>query len=130
MFFFFKQKTAYELRISDWSSDVCSSDLHAPAAAFSPGGVSACHPPGVARIQQRNRPGDQGNQPGLDHCRHGAYGVCQQHMNQRIAMVEKFIHASALYLLTTLYLLGMDTWVQRWTTMVRAGKKELQGTKK
>src|SRR3546814_13076973 len=32
VFFFFKQKTAYEVRISDWSSDVCSSDLHAPAA--------------------------------------------------------------------------------------------------
>src|SRR3546814_2995381 len=30
-FFFFKQKTAYEMRISDWSSDVCSSDLHAPS---------------------------------------------------------------------------------------------------
>src|SRR3546814_8105952 len=29
MFFFFKQKTAYEMRISDWSSDVCSSDLGA-----------------------------------------------------------------------------------------------------
>src|SRR3546814_4744260 len=29
-FFFFKQKTAYELRISDWSSDVCSSDLLPP----------------------------------------------------------------------------------------------------
>src|SRR3546814_1048211 len=28
MFFVFKQKTAYEMRISDWSSDVCSSDLH------------------------------------------------------------------------------------------------------
>src|SRR3546814_1682688 len=27
MFFFFKQNTAYEMRISDWSSDVCSSDL-------------------------------------------------------------------------------------------------------
>src|SRR3546814_9712301 len=27
MFFLFKQKTAYEMRISDWSSDVCSSDL-------------------------------------------------------------------------------------------------------
>src|SRR3546814_2171095 len=27
MFFFFKQKTAYDVRISDWSSDVCSSDL-------------------------------------------------------------------------------------------------------
>src|SRR3546814_8168771 len=30
-FFFFKQKTAYEMRISDWSSDVCSSDLTTPA---------------------------------------------------------------------------------------------------
>src|SRR3546814_11617828 len=29
-FFFFKQKTAYEMRISDWSSDVCSSDLWSP----------------------------------------------------------------------------------------------------
>src|SRR3546814_17954609 len=29
LFFFFKQKTAYEMRISDWSSDVCSSDLAA-----------------------------------------------------------------------------------------------------
>src|SRR3546814_1731258 len=32
LFFFFKQKTAYEMRISDWSSDVCSSDL--PAKVF------------------------------------------------------------------------------------------------
>src|SRR3546814_4217268 len=32
-FFFFKQKTAYELRISDWSSDVCSSDLPPPGQA-------------------------------------------------------------------------------------------------
>src|SRR3546814_3903467 len=31
-FFFFKQKTAYEVRISDWSSDVCSSDLLANPA--------------------------------------------------------------------------------------------------
>src|SRR3546814_7369549 len=31
VFFFFKQKTAYEMRISDWSSDVCSSDLSARA---------------------------------------------------------------------------------------------------
>src|SRR3546814_1857143 len=39
LFFFFKQKTAYEVRISDWSSDVCSSDLagflvFAPALAI------------------------------------------------------------------------------------------------
>src|SRR3546814_3015285 len=33
LIFFFKQKTAYERRISDWSSDVCSSDLPAPQAA-------------------------------------------------------------------------------------------------
>src|SRR3546814_4200008 len=33
-FFFFKQKTAYELRISDWSSDVCSSDLREEILAF------------------------------------------------------------------------------------------------
>src|SRR3546814_3931769 len=32
MFFFVKQKTAYEMRISDWSSDVCSSDLYYVAA--------------------------------------------------------------------------------------------------
>src|SRR3546814_10496721 len=31
--FFFKQKTAYEMRISDWSSDVCSSDLTAAGGA-------------------------------------------------------------------------------------------------
>src|SRR3546814_16387006 len=33
VFFFFKQKTAYEMRMSDWSSDVCSSDLGPVAAA-------------------------------------------------------------------------------------------------
>src|SRR3546814_2750453 len=33
-FFFFKQKTAYEMRISDWSSDVCSSDLVEGFAGF------------------------------------------------------------------------------------------------
>src|SRR3546814_6000871 len=33
MIFFFKQKTAYEMRISDWSSDVCSSDLPLPESS-------------------------------------------------------------------------------------------------
>src|SRR3546814_5662409 len=52
IFFFFKQKTAYEMRISDWSSDVCSSDLCSPtpmdcpspttmSAPISPGAVMA-----------------------------------------------------------------------------------------
>src|SRR3546814_3335372 len=51
--FFFKQKTAYEMRISDWSSDVCSSDLvvHGAAVglALHPGGdevVGGALPPG------------------------------------------------------------------------------------
>src|SRR3546814_1251783 len=41
-FFFFKQKTAYELLISDWSSDVCSSDLRALVRAYGlgPGGLT------------------------------------------------------------------------------------------
>src|SRR3546814_6486241 len=34
LFFFFKQKTAYEMRISDWSSDVCSSDLEHPGVGY------------------------------------------------------------------------------------------------
>src|SRR3546814_4676053 len=36
IFFFFKQKTAYDMRISDWSSDVCSSDLPAGVDIFYP----------------------------------------------------------------------------------------------
>src|SRR3546814_7685438 len=43
-FFFFKQKTAYEMRISDWSSDVCSSDLSIALA-----GMKGCA--GVGKIQ-------------------------------------------------------------------------------
>src|SRR3546814_1227957 len=35
-FFFFKQKTAYEMRISDWSSDVCSSDLWSSIGGWAP----------------------------------------------------------------------------------------------
>src|SRR3546814_11181064 len=41
MFFFFKQKTSYELRISDWSSDVCSSD---PAASIAVGSAIEARP--------------------------------------------------------------------------------------
>src|SRR3546814_10950537 len=42
-FFFFKQKTAYEMRISDWSSDVCSSDLGC-SAPFSLAIGASAHP--------------------------------------------------------------------------------------
>src|SRR3546814_2364134 len=49
-FFFFKQKTAYEMRISDWSSDVCSSDLVDRGLMIAPVGVA---PPGLAHADGR-----------------------------------------------------------------------------
>src|SRR3546814_3495992 len=49
--FFFKQKTAYEMRISDWSSDVCSSDLKRKSNKRA-SGASAPTPP----LQQGNAP--------------------------------------------------------------------------
>src|SRR3546814_6273997 len=45
--FFFKQKTAYEMRISDWSSDVCSSDLLS-YAAHTQAALACLNPPGLA----------------------------------------------------------------------------------
>src|SRR3546814_3400978 len=47
--FFFKQKTAYEMRISDWSSDVCSSDLRLITVISQPC-ASAGNPNGVAQV--------------------------------------------------------------------------------
>src|SRR3546814_6802437 len=49
--FFFKQKTAYEMRISEWSSDVCSSDLRRRPAS----GCSACDPVPAHRQSRRDR---------------------------------------------------------------------------
>src|SRR3546814_4648904 len=54
MFVFFKQKTAYEMRISDWSSDVCSSDLMAnPYLCY-----AALRRAGLDGIQNKIHPGD------------------------------------------------------------------------
>src|SRR3546814_2581267 len=54
-FFFFKQKTAYEMRISDWSSDVCSSDLRPnpgtrEKATHDPSRAAACHSHAIAAL--------------------------------------------------------------------------------
>src|SRR3546814_20107300 len=49
LFFFFKQKTAYEMRISDWSSDVCSSDLPETWRDYSGLTIRADDPVGNAR---------------------------------------------------------------------------------
>src|SRR3546814_14481245 len=51
LFFFFKQKTAYEMRISDWSSDVCSSDLlAAPSSKVMADIVAEAFPDGEVTI--------------------------------------------------------------------------------
>src|SRR3546814_6531309 len=57
-FFFFRKKTAYELRISDWSSDVCSSDLRILAIGFLPAAP--------ARIAEDVEVGRPGVEPGAD----------------------------------------------------------------
>src|SRR3546814_2122992 len=84
MFFFFKQKTAYEMRISDWSSDVCSSDLRRrtgrsdddrgqggriPDPAARPEGARGGHPPDhgdAAPLGRRHHRRDQGESADAD----------------------------------------------------------------
>src|SRR3546814_8757744 len=67
LFVFFKQKTVYEIRISDWSSDVCSSDLTAPAT---PGPRNGWPPPRRKRLAQLSRQPRDGHRtrrrPGAD----------------------------------------------------------------
>src|SRR3546814_9915446 len=55
-FFFFKQKTAYEMRTSDWSSDVCSSDLQRSRVQAWPGDRTPCRRPGARNRKGRARP--------------------------------------------------------------------------
>src|SRR3546814_13288986 len=73
VFFFFKQKTAYEMRISDWSSDVCSSDLPGPVL---PAGLGLARRtrsqverlrrrPGMVGEARRNREGWRNRRLGL-----------------------------------------------------------------
>src|SRR3546814_4477856 len=81
-FFFFKQKTAYEMRISDWSSDVCSSDLHSDGKALL--GEAAL------RIGHANRDvartGRTGRSPAENAIRRYRYAFrpADQRINQRI----------------------------------------------
>src|SRR3546814_9505170 len=62
-FFFFKQKTAYEMRISDWSSDVCSSDLYLETRArrqypdHQPQDQNRRHSRGLGEALRRDRRG-------------------------------------------------------------------------
>src|SRR3546814_1109895 len=75
LFFFFKQKTAYEMRISDWSSDVCSSDLgsylmmHEAPFDHQPRRYSAAHEDAVIedmRAMRAETYGDDVTDPAMD----------------------------------------------------------------
>src|SRR3546814_10072561 len=68
--FFFKQKTAYEMRISDWSSDVCSSDLSALLKVFNGGLEARQGVGGVGRVVEVD--------VGVDFGVHGPQGLAQQ----------------------------------------------------
>src|SRR3546814_4514318 len=59
VFFFFKQKTAYEMRISDWSSDVCSSDLQRRVDVFGGGCAFLQHPHRLVTQERRHAAGGQ-----------------------------------------------------------------------
>src|SRR3546814_2221646 len=65
--FFFKHKTAYEMRISDWSSDVCSSDLSQGFAAVREGWMARAHAPGTLLAARLANGADcHGRYDGLD----------------------------------------------------------------
>src|SRR3546814_16712986 len=67
VFFFFKQKTAYEMRISDWSSDVCSSDLQRRGLSFGAGGLDVATEGPTTRIVLNGvHLGPNGQVTGLD----------------------------------------------------------------
>src|SRR3546814_9747467 len=59
VFFFFKQKTAYEMRISDWSADVCSSDLDTRAIDVELVEAAVLLAP-APRLEQRQHLGGEG----------------------------------------------------------------------
>src|SRR3546814_3608803 len=67
MCFFFKQKTAYEMRISDWSSDVCSSDLGRGCATIAHPSLVLCgwnSPRRARRIAEDEGSGSRAGGPG------------------------------------------------------------------
>src|SRR3546814_8754942 len=80
LFFFFKQKTAYEMRIGDWSSDVCSSDLGGVLAAVEDDVLDVLAQLGVELVVDRHRAGVDDS-----HVHAGLDGVVQEHRVDRLA---------------------------------------------
>src|SRR3546814_7988751 len=77
--FFFKQKTAYEMRIIDWSSDVCSSDLRGAvddqavaAVVHEPGGeaLGAVEVDAAVTVERRDHRGEDPAEAAVSECAH------------------------------------------------------------
>src|SRR3546814_2549404 len=83
--FFFKQKTAYEMRISDWSSDVCSSDLAELPEFNSPPHARLTHLPNVRRTPRTSKSG-RNSQNGTEP---SALGLHQYIQNSQIAYTRQ-----------------------------------------
>src|SRR3546814_6601245 len=91
--FFFKQKTAYEMRISDWSSDVCSSDLpsadHQPARRPSVSVRAAAYSipgPGTQeKAREARKNGNSRSAEGIGRLHHGAASVARNLPDSRAA---------------------------------------------
>src|SRR3546814_15449270 len=73
--FFFKQKTAYEMRISDWSSDVCSSDLSHASGCRPPDRSACCHDRRAGHPALPKHCRGSGGLSRLTHGRHPRHGL-------------------------------------------------------
>src|SRR3546814_4912286 len=85
VFFFFKQKTAYEMRISDWSSDVCSSDLPGELAGRDDRPQVRLLLPGIADDETANG----GRQPFQDGVEQGPVDIAAAESEADLARVTE-----------------------------------------
>src|SRR3546814_19453040 len=89
--FFFKQKTAYEMRISDWSSDVCSSDLvrmmaenaHARGESCSRTTSTRHCRASVSQYRRRGAAANGRGEPAIDCCNAAPREGCSRHLPTR-----------------------------------------------
>src|SRR3546814_2634108 len=89
--FFFKQKTAYEMRISDWSSDVCSSDLKRMGAAKRLRIYRRSDRKGIAwpgRFAGDHTGGTHGDRTSIDLDGRG-YGLCRCASSGQVAAMQR-----------------------------------------
>src|SRR3546814_2442104 len=87
LIFFFKQKTAYEMRISDWSSDVCSSDLrevHGTGAGMDVAAAQFLLGHVDAGARHHRRTGDEHLRDALDHHREMAAEIGSASCRERV----------------------------------------------